>query len=84
MKIYYELGSDLLPYKISAFKMYLSRTSKKTISPLTWEQNSNFVNLLFQLYSSEPGNKERKRKLHERILEKNSIADREWLLEKTG
>jgi len=84
MKIYYELDSDLLPYKIDAFKMYVSRASQKVISPLTREQNTNFINLLFQISTTARGDKARSLKLIQRIQEKQSIADREWLLEKAA
>ena len=84
MKIYYELNSDLLPYKIDAFKMYLSRASQKVISSLTREQNTNFVNILFQISTTAKGDKARAQRLIQRIQDKQSIADREWLLEKAA
>lgn len=84
LKIYYELESDLLPYKIDSFKMYLSRASQKVISSLTREQNTNFVNLLFQLSTTVKGDAARARRLIERIEAKQSITDREWLLEKAA
>lgn len=84
LKIYYELDSDLLPYKIDAFKMYLSRASKKVISALMREQNTNFVNLLSQLYTTVKGDKTRAQKLVQRIQSKQSIAEREWLMEKAA
>jgi len=84
LKIYYELDSDLLPYKIDAFKMYLSRASKKVISELVREQNTNFVNLLSQLYTTIKGDKTRAQRLVQRIQSKQSIAEREWLMEKVA
>lgn len=84
MKIYYELNSDLLPYKVDAFKMYLSRASQKVISTLIKERNTNFINLLFQISTTARGDKARSLKLIQRIQEKQSIADREWLLEKAA
>lgn len=84
LKIYYELNSDLLPYKIDAFKMYLSRASKKVISALVREQNTNFVNLLFQLSTTAKGDSARAQRLVQRIQSKQSIAEREWLLEKSA
>lgn len=84
LKIYYELESDLLPYKIDAFKMYLSRASQKVIPVLTREQNTNFVNLLFQISTTAKGDKDRVQRLIQRIESKQSIAEREWLLEKAA
>ncbi|MCC6463188.1 MAG: hypothetical protein IT260_22155 [Saprospiraceae bacterium] len=84
LKLYYELNSDLLPFKIDAFKMYLSRASQKVLSPLTKGRNANFVNLLFQLSGASAGDPARTQRLIERIREKQSVTDREWLLEKAA
>lgn len=84
LKIYYELNSDLLPYKIDAFKMYLSRASQKVISMHIREQNASFVNLLFQLSNTTPGDTTRSQRLIQRIHAKQSIAERDWLLEKAA
>lgn len=82
LKIYYELDSDLLPFKIDAFKMYLSRASQKVLSPAARDRNANFVNLLFQLHGTHKGDKSRATRLLERINEKKTVTDREWLIEK--
>jgi hypothetical protein len=82
LKIYYELRSDLLPFKIDAFKMYLSRASQKVLSALIRDRNANFVNLLFQIYSTSRGDSTRAKRLLERITEKQTVTDREWLLDK--
>ena len=82
LKIYYELRSDLLPFKIDAFKMYLSRASQKVLSAPIRDRNANFVNLLFQIYSTSRGDSTRAKRLLERITEKQTVTDREWLLEK--
>lgn len=84
LKIYYELNSDLLPFKIDAFKMYLSRASHKVLSAQTKDRNAHFVNLLLQLSGTAPNDKTRARRLIERINEKQTVADREWLLEKAA
>lgn len=82
LKIYYELDSDLLPFKIDAFKMYLSRASQKVLSPAARDRNANFVNLLFQLHGTHRGDPVRARRLLDRINEKRTVTDREWLIEK--
>lgn len=84
LKIYYELNSDLLPFKIDSFKMYLSRASHKVLSAHTKDRNAHFVNLLLQLSGTAPGDKARARRLIERINEKQTVTDREWLLEKAA
>lgn len=83
LKIYYELDSDLLPFKIDAFKMFISRAGNKSLSQDFYELSLNFVNLLRQL-SLIPRitNKTRSEKMIKRIREKKLVADRAWLLEK--
>lgn len=82
LKIYYELQSDLLPYKLDAYKMFISRASKKKLSDVLREFESNFANLLLQIVQCPPQDPARKEKIAARIKEKKSVADREWLLEK--
>ena len=82
LKIYYELESDLLPYKIDAFKMYLSRASHKVIPATTRDRNVHFVNLLFQMSLLPRRNTNKVQRLLDRIQAKETMADRDWLLEK--
>ncbi len=82
LKIYYESGSDLLTYKMDAFKMYLSRASQKVLAPAMKEVSGNFVNLLFQLYAVAKGDTARAQRIIERIQAKQVLAERDWLLEK--
>jgi len=82
LKIYYESGSDLLPYKMDAFKMHLSRASQKILAPTMKEMTGNFINLLFQLYSVPKGDTARAQRIIQRIKAKQSLAERDWLLEK--
>ena len=82
LKIYYELDSELLPYKMDAFKMYLSRASQKVLTASKKERVGNFVNLLFQLFSVARGDKVRAERIIERIHQKQALAERDWLLEK--
>lgn len=84
LMIYYELDSDLLPYKIDAFKMFISRASNKLIPAQTREFNINFINLLFQVASSAPGDKVRAQRLMQRIRSKQAVSEKEWLLEKAA
>lgn len=82
LKIYYESNSDLLPYKMDAFKMYLSRASQKVLAPAMKEMSGNFVNLLLQLYAVAKGDTARAQRIIERIQAKQVLAERDWLLEK--
>ncbi len=82
LKSLYELRSDLLPYKLDAFKMFLSRTSPKLISETQRQFHSDFANLLHQLINSKPGDPKRSEVLIKRIQEKKQAGEWRWLLEK--
>jgi hypothetical protein len=84
LKSYYELKSDLLPSKIDAFKMYISRASNKTFSANLSELYANFGNFVLQLSQSVPGDKKRSEQLIQRIQSKKLVAERGWLLEKAA
>jgi hypothetical protein len=82
LKIYYETRSELLPSKIDAFKMFISRVGRKNLSPNLSELLTNFGNFVSQLYQSIPGDKSRSALLEKRIREKKLVGERSWLLEK--
>ncbi len=82
IKNYYELRSDLLTYKIDAFKVYLRRSGEKFLPQNLFEQSLFFINLLQQLVSSVPGDAKRADKLLERIKAKPTTADKTWLTKK--
>ena len=82
LKIYHETDSDLLPYKIDAFKMFISRASQKVLSVHLRELHSNFINILYQVSQSRKGDKKRSEQLTKRLAEKKLVAERSWLQEK--
>lgn len=82
LKALYELKSDLLSYKIDAFKMFLSRTSKKILSETMQKKNSDFINLLHQLLKSTPGDVKRAEQVLSRIENKKQSMEWQWLKEK--
>lgn len=82
LKTYFELDSDLLSYKIDAFKMYLSRSRQKILSENTYEVNVNFVNILNQMFQSKPGDSRRGETIYKRIQEKKQLHEKDWLIEK--
>ncbi|MBC7776292.1 MAG: hypothetical protein H7246_12730 [Phycisphaerae bacterium] len=82
LKIYFELNSDLLPYKMESFKMYVYRASKNTLAEGKKELLLNFYNLLFQICQSPKGDKARAQQIVRRIEKKNSVAEKSWLIEK--
>lgn len=80
--MHYELNSSFLPYKLDAFKMFLSRTSQKLLSESQKQLNVDFANLLTQLMASAPGDKKRAELLIKRIQGKKQTAEWRWLFEK--
>lgn len=69
LKALYELQSDLLSYKLDAFKMFLSRTSQKLLSDTQRQIHIDFANFLTQLVSSLPGDQNRADRVIKRIKE---------------
>ena len=82
LKIYFETNSDLLPSKVDAFKMFVSRAGSKSLSPNHFEMLTNFGNFVLQLSQSMPGDKKRSDQLVARIEAKKLVSERAWLLEK--
>jgi hypothetical protein len=82
LKALYETRSDLLPYRLDNFKMYLARTSPKLLSDQQRQINTDFLNLLVQLSTSIPGDVKRSETLIKRIKEKKQAAEWRWLMEK--
>ncbi len=84
IKAYYELGSDLLDFKMDAFKMFLSRTSQKIFSETIRKNNQDFLNFVFQLRGSIPGDKVRAKRIIDKITKNRTVSDRIWLLNKAN
>ncbi len=82
LKIYYELHSDLLLYKIDAFRKFIVRTATKTIAANLRSMDLNFLNILTQLTQAPPKDKTRSARLLTRIDGKKLLAERFWLIEK--
>ncbi len=82
LKIYYELDSDLLPYKMEAFRKFIERTASKNIAPNLKTLHVNFIHFLHQLSQSPRKDKKRSALLIARINSKPLVAERTWLLEK--
>lgn len=82
VKLYYEINSPIFEYRLGAFKMYISRASKRVLSEDSRERYANFVNFLNQIYTSKPGAKDRGETIVRRIQEKEWVAYRDWLIKK--
>lgn len=82
LKAYYELRSDLLSYKLYAFRKYFERTAVKSVPANARSMYIEFFNILLQISQSPLKDKARAQRLIERIQKKKLLADRAWLLEK--
>jgi len=82
LKIYYELRSELLDYKLDAFRKFIERTAPKSLAANIRTMHLNFLHILLQLSQSPKKDKARSARLLKRIEEKKLLADRAWLLEK--
>ncbi len=82
LKSLYELRSELLPYKLDAFKMFLSRTSSKLLSETQKRLNVEFANFLNQISTSIQGDQKRAERMVLRLEEKKQAFEWRWLLEK--
>lgn len=82
LRTYYELGSDLLPYKIDAFRKFLERSGSKKVSDYELSGNNNFVNFLVQLTQHRPNQAKRSVQILQRIEAKKVVAERKWLQDK--
>lgn len=80
--IYYDQNADLFQHKLDAFKMFINRSSKKTISDENGERHANFINFMAQIGNSAPGDVARANKIIGRIKAKDHVAEKEWLLKK--
>lgn len=84
LKAYFELDSELLTYKLDAFRKFIERTAPKSIATDLRTMNLNFIYILNQLIQSPPKDKSRAAKILKRIEEKRLICDRSWLMEKAN
>jgi len=82
IKLYYELRSDLLLYKMDAFRKFIMRTATKILASNLRAMDLNFLNILTQISQIPPKDKARSERLLKRIDAKKLLADRLWLIEK--
>ena len=83
LQVYFETQSDLLEPKMTAFKVFIYRVSKKVLPAEPFKRNNNFITLLRQINSPQVFKNQRKiDKLIEKIRTLGAVAEREWLLEK--
>ncbi|MBL7809312.1 MAG: hypothetical protein JNN28_15950 [Saprospiraceae bacterium] len=84
VKIYFEMKSELMEYKLMAFRKYLERTGLKTVSSRVNQMNIGFLNILKQIIQSPQLDSRRAQQLLERIQKKKLVSDRLWLMKKAA
>ncbi len=83
LKVLFETQDDMLETKMTAFKVYIHRNSKKKLPESPYQRNNNFINILRQINSPQVYKNSKKiNKLIDKIELLGSVAEREWLLEK--
>lgn len=82
LMIFYEMKSVLVDDKINAFKIYIYRLPKRSISEKQKNANRNFVDLLRQICLPKTNkNKARIHKISTKIKSTDQLAEKLWLLE---
>ncbi len=82
IKIYYDQDSPLTSARLDAFKIFIFRLHKKSISNLQREGNNRFADILKQILNPKTiGNETRINKLIQKVQELKVLADKGWLLE---
>lgn len=76
---YYETRSEILLSKLDAFKVYVWRASNKLLSPAMQDANKSFVNLLYQLITTQPGDNAKLKRLLAKLENPKDIAEYSWL-----
>ncbi|HLP94566.1 MAG TPA: hypothetical protein VK168_11050 [Saprospiraceae bacterium] len=84
VKIYFEMQSELLEYKLMAYRKHLERTGVKTVSSQLNQMNIGFFNILKQIIQSPQHDLRRSQQLLERIQKKKLVSDRLWLIKKAS
>ncbi|MDX1911393.1 MAG: hypothetical protein SFV22_07900 [Saprospiraceae bacterium] len=82
IKLMYETNSDLLHYRIDAFKMFLYRTSPKIYAHNLRQQYHLFIYILQQILQCPPGNPKRIDRIIQKIKQNKTALDWAWLLQK--
>lgn len=82
LQCYYEMDSNLLPFKMDSYRVYVYRATKNVLSEEKKEMLLNFANLLQQICQSPRGDKERAEQILRRIEKKKKVAEKSWLISK--
>lgn len=82
IKCFYELGSELVIFKLEAFKVYLSRNTQKVLSLEQQQGYTKFVSAMYQVIQCTKGDSKKIIKILKKLNEPGTIQDRTWLLSK--
>ncbi len=83
IKYYFETNElYLCEIRLEAFKIWLHRKGKDTITKLTFDINNNFIDIMRQLLNNFGVlDNVKNEKLKTKIINNNNIAERGWLLD---
>lgn len=72
----------LFQARLEAFKVQLSRTGPKMLTPATKKRQTEFVSFVYQLLRARPGDVRRAQKIKDRVTAIPNLPEKSWLLEK--
>lgn len=80
IKLLYEEESDLLEYKLNAFKLFIHRLSKNKLPEIPRTGNKNFINALKQIISPTNNSSIRRQRITDKLSGTANVKDKDWLL----
>ncbi|MBL7794961.1 MAG: hypothetical protein JNJ90_00515 [Saprospiraceae bacterium] len=82
LQILYELNSELFPYRMDAFRLFLNRNISHKVNPERLHALRLFLNALARLYRCPNGNILRAKTIISQIQANSDIFEYQWLLKK--
>lgn len=84
IKILYETGSELLPYRMDALRMYVDRSGSRMHPPGRLKKVRHFLNVLARIHRCPVGNRRRAETIIASIEANPGTIEYHWLLEKAA
>lgn len=84
IQILYELGSDLLPYRMDALRLFLNRSANRYCSPGRMYSLRYFLNSLARILRCPLGNTRRAEAIQDQIRKTTRVSEYRWLISKAG
>jgi len=84
IQILYELGSDLLPYRMDALRLFLNRSADRYCSPERKFSLRYFLNSLARIHRCPLGNTRRAGAIQDQIRKTTRVSEYRWLISMAG